>query len=113
MEEIDAVVESTASWAEDLLNKEIYDGQSLADLLTLETMLGLAGNLLAAILIILLGFFISGLIGRRIRRLGEKRTSLDDTLFNFLSNIARYTILAFTGLFVLNTFGIQTTSIIA
>lgn len=92
---------------------EIYDGKSIADLLTLETIVGLAGNIFAAFVIITLGFIISGFIRRKIKRLAEKHSSLDDTLFDFLGNIVRYGILAFTCLFVLNTFGIQTTSIIA
>lgn len=113
MEEIEAGAEAATSWFMNLLNADIYNGQSLADYLTLEALLGLAGNIVAAIAIIFLGLFVSGLLSRRIRRLGEKHKRLDDTLFNFLSNIVRYTVLAFTGLFVLNTFGIQTTSLIA
>ncbi len=113
MEEIEAGADAATSWIMNLLNAEIYNGQSLADFLTLEALLGLAGNIVAAIAIIFLGFFISGVLSRRIRRLSEKHKRLDETLFNFLSNIVRYTVLAFTGLFVLNTFGIQTTSLIA
>lgn len=113
MENIEELTDEASSWFTQLINAEIYEGQSLGDLLTLEALLGLIGNLVAAFVIIFLGLFISGLIGRRVRRLGENHRSLDNTLFNFLSNLARYTVLAFTGLFVLNTFGIQTTSIIA
>ncbi len=113
MEEIEAGAEAATSWIMNLLNAEIYNGQSLADYLTLEALLGLAGNIVAAIAIVFLGFFISGVLSRRIRRLSERHKRLDETLFNFLSNIVRYTVLAFTGLFVLNTFGIQTTSLIA
>ncbi len=113
MEEIEAGADAATSWIMNLLNAEIYNGQSLADYLTLEALLGLAGNIVAAIAIIFLGFFISGVLSRRIRRLSERHKRLDETLFNFLSNIVRYTVLAFTGLFVLNTFGIQTTSLIA
>ena len=113
MEEIEAGADAATSWIMNLLNAEIYNGQSLADYLTLEALLGLAGNIVAAIAIVFLGFFISGVLSRRIRRLSEKHKRLDETLFNFLSNIVRYTVLAFTGLFVLNTFGIQTTSLIA
>ncbi|MFU1477218.1 mechanosensitive ion channel family protein [Roseovarius sp. C7] len=97
----------------DLFNQEIYNGQSLADIVTLEALTGLLGNLVAAIVIIILGFVISAWAKRRITGLSEKHASLDQTLFHFLGNIARYTILAFTALFVLNTFGIQTTSLIA
>ncbi len=113
MEEIEAGADAATSWIMSLLKAEIYNGQSLADYLTLEALLGLAGNIVAAIAIVFLGFFISGMLSRRIRRLSERHKRLDETLFNFLSNIVRYTVLAFTGLFVLNTFGIQTTSLIA
>lgn len=92
---------------------EIYQGKSLADYLTFDALLGLAGNVLAAILLLILGFVVAGFVGRRIRRLSDRHASLDETLFSFLANIARYTILAFTALFILNTFGVQTTSIIA
>lgn len=95
------------------LQMEIYNGKSLADLLTLEALLAVAGNLVAASLLIFLGFAISGFLRRKIRKVAEKHGSLDKTLFSFLGNIVRYTILAFTALFVLNTFGVQTTSIIA
>lgn len=113
MEELEAVKASATGWAEGLLTTEIYNGKSLADYLTFDTLINAAVNITGAIVIILLGFMISGLIGRRIRKVGETHASLDDTLFNFLGNIVRYTILAFTGLFVLNTFGVQTTSIVA
>ncbi|WP_370213405.1 mechanosensitive ion channel family protein [Roseovarius sp.] len=98
---------------QDLFNQEIYNGQTLADLVTLKALTGLLGSLVAAIVIILLGIVLSGWAKRRITGLSERHASLDQTLFHFLGNIARYTILAFTALFVLNTFGIQTTSLIA
>ncbi|MCF6445841.1 mechanosensitive ion channel family protein [Nereida sp. MMG025] len=113
MEELETVAAGATSWIEGLFQTEIYGGKSLADYLTFEALVGLAGNALAATLIIILGFFIAGFLGRKVRRLGTNHKSLDDTLFNFLGNIVRYTVLAFTGLFVLNTFGVQTTSIVA
>ncbi|MFK7901850.1 MAG: mechanosensitive ion channel family protein [Nitratireductor sp.] len=100
-------------WLNSLLKIEIYNGKSIADFLTIDVFVNLLGNILSAALIIFLGFLISGILARRIRKLGTMTARLDDTLFGFLSNITRYTILAFTGLFVLNTFGIQTTSIVA
>ena len=63
--------------------------------------------------ILLVGFVIAGWVGRRITKLGEKYRHLDDTLFKFLGNIIRYVIIGFSFLFILNTFGIQTTSIVA
>ncbi|MEL7253964.1 MAG: mechanosensitive ion channel family protein [Pseudomonadota bacterium] len=97
----------------DLLQTDIYNGKSLADYLTFDALVTMTTSILGAIVIILLGFVVSGFVGRRIWKMAENHKSLDNTLFTFLGNIARYTILAFTALFVLNTFGVQTTSIIA
>jgi len=113
MEETTSVVDSSLSWFSGLLSKDIYNGKSIEDYLTFDALVSLAGSVLAALAIIFLGILISGIIGRRIRKLGLNHPNLDETLFTFLGNIVRYTILAFTGLFVLNTFGVQTTSIVA
>jgi small conductance mechanosensitive channel len=97
----------------ELLNKPIWNGKTLGDLLTVEFLASILGNVVAAIVILVLGFIISGWAKRRIIALSDKHAKLDNTLFDFLGNILRYLILAFAGLFVLNTFGIQTTSIVA
>ncbi|WP_434289478.1 mechanosensitive ion channel family protein [Celeribacter sp. SCSIO 80788] len=98
---------------EKLLNYEIYNGHTVGDYLSLEFLAGIAGSILGALLLLIAGMMISGWVGRRIRAIGARYKSLDDTLFNFLANIARYAVLAFTVLIILNTFGIQTTSIVA
>ncbi|MEQ9695924.1 mechanosensitive ion channel family protein [Shimia sp. SDUM112013] len=113
MEQTESLYQSFKSWIATLTETEIYAGQSLSDILTLDMLVQLLGNVLAAIVLLLLGFALSGLIGRRIRRLGEEHETMDTTLFTFLGNIARYTVLAFTCLLILNTFGIRTTSIVA
>ena len=113
MENLESVAEDATNWMSSMWTTDLYDGKSMADMLTLEAILSLAGNIIGAIVIILLGFTISGILKRRIQRLAEKHARLDDTLFNFLSNLAGYGVLAFTALFVLNTFGVQTTSIVA
>ncbi|WP_439121044.1 mechanosensitive ion channel family protein [Marivita sp.] len=113
MEEVEAVATSVWGQIASIFTMEIYNGKSFADLLTLEAMLSLLGNTIAAILILIIGFTISSVVSRRITRIGSMHASLDDTLFVFFGNIARYTILAFTTLFVLNTFGVRTTSVVA
>ena len=113
MEEVEAVATSVWDQIAAIFTMEIYNGRSFADLLTLEAMLSLLGNTIAATLILLIGFTISSVLSRRITRIGSMHASLDDTLFVFFGNIARYTILAFTTLFVLNTFGVRTTSVVA
>lgn len=94
------------------LNTPILQGKTIGDILTVPFLASIAGNILSAALILFAGFVIAGWLNRRIVALG-RRASLDDTLFSFLGSIVRYSVLTFTALFVLNTFGIKTTSIIA
>jgi len=98
---------------DEFLNQEVYNGNSLGDLLTLDFLAGIVGNVLAAILILLIGFFLAGWANRRITNLSKRHAQLDETLFNFLGSIVKYIIIGFACLFVLNTFGVQTTSIVA
>ncbi len=98
---------------QDLLNTPIWDGKTLSDLLTIEFLASIVGSVMSAAVILIIGFIVAGWIARRITRMGEKYSHLDDTLFKFLGNISRYVIIGFALLFVLNTFGIQTTSIVA
>lgn len=98
---------------QDLLNTEIWNGKTVADYLTLEFLASIVGSVLAAILILILGLVVSGWIKRRITAIGERHAKLDDTLFSFLGNLAGYAVMGFTALFILNTFGVQTTSFVA
>ena len=81
--------------------------------ITPEMIKQLLTDIALAILIIIFSFWLSGFIKRRIVKLGLKYEELDDTLFYFLGSLARYAVLAIAGIFVLNTFGIQTTSLVA
>ena len=98
---------------EQILNLVVWDGQTLGDLLSAEFVLGVFGKVVAAMAILVAGFTVSGWVRRRIFSLSQKHEELDKTLFNFIGNISRYAILAFTILFILNTFGVQTTSLVA
>ena len=97
----------------DILAIEITNGITLGDMLTVDFLSSVLGSVAAAIAILLAGFIVSGWARRRVVRLGQTYKALDDTLFTFLGNILRYAILGFSVLFVLNTFGIQTTSFVA
>ena len=96
-----------------LLNTEIWNGRSVSELLTLEFLASAAGSVLGAIAILFVGWTVSAWMQRRIVKLSQKNKHLDDMLFEFLASIARYVIMGFTVLFVLNTFGVQTTSVVA
>ena len=70
-------------------------------------------NVLYAILIIIVAFWLAGLVKKLITRIANSNEKLDDTLFEFLGSLARYAILAFAGIMVLERFGITTTSLVA
>lgn len=72
-----------------------------------------ATNILLALLILVVGFWVAGKAYKTIVRVSGRYEQLDDTLFKFFGSVARYTILAFVGIAVLNRFGVQTASIIA
>lgn len=95
------------------MSAEIWQGKSLSDLLTLEFLASAAGSVLGAVTILIIGWMVSAWLQRRIVNLSKKHKHLDDMLFEFLASIVRYVIMGFTVLFVLNTFGVQTTSVVA
>ncbi|MGO4914340.1 mechanosensitive ion channel family protein [Pseudogemmobacter sp. W21_MBD1_M6] len=98
---------------QDVLTTEIWNGKTLGDLLTLEFLAATFGNVLTAITILVAGLVVAGWLRRRVERIGASHARLDDTLFDFLGNIVWYAVIGFALLFVLNTFGIQTTSFVA
>ena len=106
-------MEEVQNTMDSVLTTEIWQGKSLSDLLTLEFLASAAGSLLGAIAILLLGWIVSAWLQRRVSNLGRKNKHLDEMLFDFLASIVRYVVLGFTLLFVLNTFGVQTTSVVA
>ncbi|CTQ48915.1 mechanosensitive ion channel family protein [Jannaschia donghaensis] len=97
----------------ELLTTEIYNGKTLQDLISLEFLASLLGNVLAACLVLLVGYMIARWVSGRVKNLSERHARLDDTLFEFLGNIVRYVVFGLSFLIVLNTFGIQTTSLVA
>lgn len=84
------------------------DTSTLAD-----TGLDLGINVVLAIVILIIGIWIARRVDNTICRLSKNRQHLDETLFEFLGSLARYVILAFVLLAILNRFGVETTSIVA
>lgn len=72
-----------------------------------------ATNILLAIVILIVGLWFAGKVNKLIVSIGKQNQHLDDTLFRFLGSAARYVILAFVFIAVLNRFGVQTASVIA
>lgn len=98
---------------DDILATQVWDGATIGDLLTLDFLAGILGSVLAALLILIVGFRLAAWAKRRITRVADRKPTLDPALMGFLGDIVRYTIIAFTFIFVLNTFGVRTTSIVA
>jgi len=70
-------------------------------------------NLVGALLVLLIGFWIAGRVRKWIKNALDKLPNFDDTLTSFLASLARYVVIAITLLAVLNQFGVETTSFIA
>ena len=98
---------------EQLLNTVIWNDNTVGDLLTIQFLASAVGSVLAVVAILFVGFLLGGWARKRLIALGGAYAHLDITLFNFLGNVARYIVIGFAFLFVLNTFGVQTTSVVA
>ncbi|GAA3897061.1 MULTISPECIES: small-conductance mechanosensitive channel MscS [Gibbsiella] len=71
-----------------------------------------AVNIVAAIVIFIIGSIIARIVGNTVNRVMKLR-GIDATVTNFLAAMVRYGILAFTFIAVLGRVGVQTTSVIA
>ena len=85
----------------------------LSGILMAEPVTAFLSNLAAAIAAIVITLFASRFVKSWIAKLGFRYEQLDDTLFVFLSKFAQVAVLAVGSVFVLNSFGVQTTSIVA
>jgi len=69
-------------------------------------------NLLAALAILVAGWWLSGRVGRALTQ-ALRRTYVDDTLRPMLTSVAQWVVRILTIVLVLSQFGVQTASIIA
>lgn len=70
-------------------------------------------NILYALGLLVIGWWIASFVERIVLRALAATHRVDPTVAGFLGSIARYGVLVFVGVAVLQRFGIQTTSIIA
>jgi len=89
------------------------DNLDFSEYLTIDFFAGLIGNVILAIIILIVGYILSGWAKRRIVHLSEKNPRFEITLARFLASIVSYSILGLAFLIVLSTFGVQTTSLVA
>ncbi len=70
-------------------------------------------SVVGAILILIIGFIVAGLVKRWVQSALSRMTHKDETLTLFLAKAARYTVLILVFVMVLTQFGVQTALIIA
>lgn len=70
-------------------------------------------NIVFIAVIVLVAYWLSGVIKRLVINMGTRYENLDETLFRFFGSIAQYAVLGFAALMVLDRFGIQTASLVA
>lgn len=87
------------------------DGMDFNELGNLFVLYGL--NVLYALGLMIIGWWLASFVEHLVQRGLGSLQRVDVTVIGFLASIARYGILVFVGVAVLQRFGIQTTSIIA
>lgn len=84
------------------------DFEALGNLLVLYGL-----NVLYAIGLLVVGWWVATFVDRMVTRALTSTHRVDITVIGFIGSLAKYAVLAFVGIAVLQRFGIQTTSIIA
>ena len=87
--------------------------EHLMDYPWVERLIDLGLGIAAALLILLIGWYVSGWMSRRARVLLTERIRLDDTVALFLSAVVRYGVLVLVIVMALPKFGVEPTSILA
>lgn len=70
-------------------------------------------NILTALVVLVIGWYVSRLVARRIDMLLARTQRIDGTIRPLIRQIIHYSILALTLIIVLSQFGVQTASILA
>jgi len=90
---------------------QIAINQLVAELTEKAISLGL--NILAALVIIVVGMFVAGWIKRSLRKVFSRSERVDQTLAGFLSSLVYYVAMALVFIMVIGRFGIPTASFAA
>lgn len=70
-------------------------------------------SVIGAIVILIVGWIVAGIVSRSIRKTSARSDRIDTTLGSFFASLAKYAILTFTVIAVLDRFGVETTSFVA
>ncbi len=84
---------------------------------TFETMVQYATDfgisVLGALVILILGLWLAGTVQAKLKAVFERSSKIDDTVGHFLASLAKYGVLVFTAIALLDQFGVETTSLAA
>lgn len=70
-------------------------------------------SVIGAIVILIVGWIVAGIVSSSIRKTSARSDRIDTTLGSFFASLAKYAILTFTVIAVLDRFGVETTSFVA
>lgn len=69
--------------------------------------------ILGAIVVLIVGLWLAGFVERRLTALFAKSERIDKTVSAFLASLGKYVVVIFTGIALLDQFGVETTSLVA
>ncbi len=69
--------------------------------------------ILGALFVLVVGLWFAGFVERRLHRLFKKSDKIDDTVGSFMASLGKYLVVIFTGIALLDQFGVETTSVVA
>lgn len=69
--------------------------------------------ILGALAVLIIGLWLAGFVERRLIKLFGKSDKIDDTVSSFMASLGKYLVIIFTGIALLDQFGVETTSVIA
>jgi small conductance mechanosensitive channel len=78
-----------------------------------DQLIDLGLNVVAAIAILVVGWVVAGWVERLVRSATQRNDKLDATLVTVFGRVARWAVIVFTLIAVLDRFGVQTTSLVA
>lgn len=81
--------------------------------MNVEPLVAIGLNVVAAIAILIIGWVAAGWAGQLVRRASDRDPRIDVTLATVFGRVARWAVLVFTAIAVLDRFGVQTTSLVA
>lgn len=68
---------------------------------------------LGALVVLIVGMWLAGFVESRLTKLFAKSDRIDNTVSAFLASLGKYAVFIFTGIALLDQFGVETTSLVA